>query len=105
MSRYVFGLYVEMDLREIRDKIAKDSPDSARRMMVRFVEAFRLLARRPELGRLREDLPDFDRKDTPVRFWPVGAYLILYLSARTPIEILAVVHGARDVPAVVNRRA
>jgi plasmid stabilization system protein ParE len=34
----------------------------------------------------------------------VGEYLILYVAARTPIEILAVVHGARDVPAIVNRR-
>jgi hypothetical protein len=26
MSRFIFGLYVEGDLREIRDQIAKDSP-------------------------------------------------------------------------------
>lgn len=100
MSRYVFGRYVEGDLREIRDHIAKDSPDSARRLMVAFVQAFRLLAKRPDLGHVREDL-----LEPAIRFWPVGAYLILYISARTPIEILAVVHGARDVPAVVNRRA
>jgi plasmid stabilization system protein ParE len=100
VSRYVFGRYVEGDLREIRDYIAKDSPESARRMMIRFVSAFRLLAKQPELGHAREDL-----WQAAIRFWPVGAYLILYLALRTPIEILAVVHGARDVPAIVNRRA
>ena len=99
MNRYVFGLYVAEDLREIRDHIAKDSPDAARRMMVRFVNAFRLLAKRLELGHAREDL-----LQPGIRFWPVGEYLILYVAARTPIEILAVVHGARDVPAIVNRR-
>ena len=99
MSRYIFGRCVEGDLREIRDHIARDSPDSARRMMVRFVNAFRLLAKRPELGHPREDL-----LSDAIRFWPVGAYLIVYLAEKTPIEILAVVHGARDVPAVVNRR-
>ena len=31
MSRYIFGRYVEGDLRGIRDQIAKDSPDAARR--------------------------------------------------------------------------
>jgi plasmid stabilization system protein ParE len=97
VSRFLFGRYVEGDLRELRDHIAKDSPESARRMMVRFVSAFRLLAKNPELGHAREDL------QADIRFWPVGAYLILYLAARTPIEILAVVHGARDVPAIVNR--
>jgi hypothetical protein len=34
---FLFGLYVEGDLREIRDYISKDSPESARRLMVRFV--------------------------------------------------------------------
>jgi plasmid stabilization system protein ParE len=100
VTRYVFGRYVEGDLLEIRDYIARDRPDSARGMMVRFVNAFRLLAKRPEPGHTREDL-----LPSPIRFWPVDAYLILYLPARTPIEILAVVHGARDVPAIVNSRA
>lgn len=98
MSRYVFGSYVEGDLREIRDHIAKDSPDSARRLMVHFIHAFRLLSKQPELGHAREDL-----LEPSIRFWPVGAYLILY-TASIPIEILAVVHGARDVPAIANRR-
>lgn len=100
MSRYVFGRYVDGDLREICDRIAADNPDAARRMMGRFVQAFRLLARRPELGHGREDL-----LDSAVRFWPVGTYLILYIPAASPIKILAVVHGARDIPEIWNRRA
>jgi plasmid stabilization system protein ParE len=100
VSRYIFGRYVEGDLKQIRDHIAKNSPASARRMMVRFVDAFRLLAKQPELGHAREDL-----LPPAIQFWPVGAYLILYVATRTPLEILAVVHGARDVPAILNRRA
>jgi plasmid stabilization system protein ParE len=90
---------VESDLREIRDLIAKNNPESARRLMIRFVEAFRLLANRPELGHVREDLPV-----PSLRFWPVGAYLVIYLAEKQPIEIIAVVHGARDVPTVINPR-
>lgn len=98
MSRFLFGRYVEGDLREIRDYIAKESPESARRLMVRFVGAFRLLANHPELGHVREDL-----QVPSLRFWPVGPYLVVYL-AKKPIEVVAIVHGARDVPSVVNRR-
>jgi plasmid stabilization system protein ParE len=100
VSRYVFGKYVEGDLLTIRDHIARDSPDAARRMMARFVAAFRLLSRRPSLGHAREDLLPRE-----IRFWPVDAYLILYTAERTPIEVIAVIHGARDVPVIVNRRS
>ena len=100
MTRYVFGRHVEADLRDIRDHIAKDSPDSARRLMVRFVRNFRLLAGQPKLGHAREDL-----LEPSIRFWPVGAYLIIYVAVKSPIEILAVVHGAGDVPAIGSRRA
>jgi plasmid stabilization system protein ParE len=99
VRRFLFGRYVEDDLREIRDHIANDNPDSARRLMMRFVEAFRLLAQRPELGHVREDLPA-----PQLRFWPVGSYLVIYLAEKQPIEIVAVVHGARDVPSVINPR-
>ena len=99
MSRFLFGRYVEGDLREIRDYVAKDNPESARRLMVQFVAAFRLLAKRPQLGRVRQDL-----YAATLRFWPVGAYLVIYLADKQPIEIVAVVHGARDIPDVINRR-
>jgi toxin ParE1/3/4 len=95
VRRFLFGHYVEGDLREIRDQISRDNPESARRLMVRFVEAFRLLANHPELGHAREDLPE-----PLLRFWPVGSYL----GENQPIEIIAVVHGARDVPSVINPR-
>jgi plasmid stabilization system protein ParE len=99
VSRYAFGRFVESDLREIRDRIARDSVEGARRPMVRFVAAFRLLATRPDLGHIREDL-----LPSAYRFWTVGAYLIIYRAEVQPIEIVAVVHGARDVPALMNQR-
>jgi len=99
VSRFLFGRFVESDLREIRDYIGTDNPESARRLMVRFMEAFRLLAHRPQLGHTREDL-----LPPSLRFWPVGAYLVIYLADKRPIEVVAVVHGARDVPQVMNHR-
>ena len=99
MKRFLFGRYVEGDLREIHDHISKDSPEAARRLMIRLVDAFRLLAMHPALGYARDDL-----LVSSLRFWPVGSYLVIYRAVKQPIEIVAVVHGARDVPNVINRR-
>ena len=50
------------------------------------------------MGHAREDLTPY-----PVRFWPVGAYLIIYRAERTPIEIVAVTQGSRDIPVFLHR--
>ena len=88
-----------MDLLKIREYIAEDSPVAARREMIRFISAFRSLARRPGLGHKREDLPDPD-----LRVWPTGAYLVVYLARRRPIEIVAVIHGSRDLESALIGR-
>ena len=40
----------------------------------------------------------------PLLFWPVDDYLILYRAIRKRIDIVAVVHGMRDIPAFIRRR-
>jgi plasmid stabilization system protein ParE len=52
----------------------------------------------PEAGHFREDLTD-----KPVKFWPVFSYLIVYDPERRPIEVLRVLHGARDLEIELNR--
>jgi hypothetical protein len=37
-------------------------------------------------------------------FWAVGAYLILYRADRSPLQIVAVTQGSRDIPAFLRRR-
>ena len=59
--------------------------------------AFRFLAANPEAGHRREDLTD-----APVKFWSVFSYLIIYDPAKRPIEILKVVHAARDIPSLLD---
>ena len=51
------------------------------------------------LGHTRKDLTQY-----PVLFWPVGSYLIIYRAGRSPIEIVAVTQGSRDIPAFLRRR-
>ena len=60
-------------------------------------DAMRRIAAAPGIGHLREDLAD-----EPLRFCPVWSYLIIYRPT-DPIEIVRVVHGARDVRTELGR--
>jgi plasmid stabilization system protein ParE len=39
-----------------------------------------------------------------MRFWTVGAYLIIYRAEREGVEIVAVTQGSRDIPAFLRGR-
>jgi plasmid stabilization system protein ParE len=67
--------------------------------LIDFVDAFRTLARSPYLGHKRDDLAG----DLPVLFWPVRDYLIIYRSGTKALEVVTVVHGARDIPALLQQ--
>lgn len=51
------------------------------------------------MGHKRGDLTAF-----PILFWPVGAYLILYLVRDEWVVIVAVTQGARDIPTFLIQR-
>ncbi len=85
MSRYVLGEFVESDLDAIWEFIAQDHIEPADRWISRLFEAFESIARTPCIGHKREDLTPL-----PVRFWPVGAYLIIYRAKPGLVEIVAV---------------
>jgi plasmid stabilization system protein ParE len=61
--------------------------------------AFERLAAMPGLGHTHTDLTD-----QPLRFWTVGAYLVIYRTVQTPIEIVAVTRGGRDIPRLLRLR-
>jgi plasmid stabilization system protein ParE len=87
------------DLQLIQDFIAVDSAEAAERVIDQFFEAFEQLAAWPKTGHVRPDLTS-----KSVRFWPVGGYLVVYREYSSSIQIVAVLHGARDVPSVLNTR-
>jgi len=49
------------------------------------------------MGHYRSDLVA-----EPLRFWRVRDDLIIYRSEKRPIEIVRVLHGKRDVPAILE---
>jgi antitoxin ParD1/3/4/toxin ParE1/3/4 len=46
----------------------------------------------PGIGHVRDDLAD-----ETLRVWTVFSYLIIYRPETNPVQILRVIHGARDV--------
>jgi antitoxin ParD1/3/4/toxin ParE1/3/4 len=84
------------DVWEVWAHIAADSIAAARRVRLQILDACRRISENPGIGHSREDLTD-----KAVRFWPVGSYLIVYNPNRRPIEVIRVLHGARDISSLL----
>jgi toxin ParE1/3/4 len=81
----------DRDLDAIYAWISRDNPDAAARHIQRLVAAARRLAAFPERGTPRPEI------GTGARSIPVGAYLILYKVEANSVDVVRIVHGARDV--------
>jgi toxin ParE1/3/4 len=80
------------DLEEIWFYIAQDDVGAADKFVHVVVSRFPRLASMPELGRRREEL------SRGLRSFPVGRYIIFYRRVESGVEIVRVLHGARDLP-------
>ena len=99
MPSYEFSPEALNDLEIIRDFIAIDNVEAAERLIDQFFEAFEQLAAWPKTGHARTDLTLKN-----VSFWPVGSYLVVYRDYSDGIQIVAVLHGSRDVPSILSDR-
>jgi plasmid stabilization system protein ParE len=97
-QRFVLTPAAQEDLREISEFIGQESPRAAQRMRTELREAMRRLAEMPGIGHLRDDLAD-----EALRFWSVHSYVIVYRPETDPLQVLRVLHGSRDVGAVLER--
>ena len=79
------------DLIAIWSHIALDNPNAATAQLSELEQKFRLLSFFPKIGRKREDI----RKG--LRMFPCDAYVILYREAAGSVEVVRVLHGARDL--------
>lgn len=94
--RYTIAPSARRDLEEIWDYIAGDNVEAADRVLEQLAEKFDLLAIHKLIGRQE------NRFGRGVRALPYNAYLIFYLSDREPIEIVRVIHSARDIPTLME---
>jgi len=81
-----------LDLVETAFRIAEENPAAADRWLELIDAKCQLLARMPELGRKRPDLAP------ELRSLPVGNYIIFYRPVNDGIQVIRVLHGARDLP-------
>ena len=96
MPRITRRPLAETDILEIWDYIADDSLAAADRWVDRLDEQFRLLAAQPMMGRARVELAP------GVRSFPFGRYVVFYVPLDDGIDVVRVLHGARDIDAVFN---
>jgi toxin ParE1/3/4 len=95
MPGFILTAKAEEDLLDIWLYIATENPDAADHMLDSINVKFQLLAENPELGPARPDIAP------ELRYFPVGNYLILYRLAPKAIEIVRVVHGMRNLGALL----
>ncbi len=84
----------EADLVDIWNFIAEDSEAQADVFIDELDEKLRSLAENPHIGRVRNELAE------NLRSFPVGRFVIFYLPLVDGIEVVRVLHGARDIGAI-----
>jgi len=96
MTDYSIAPRARADLDAIWDYIGiqKDNPTAARRQIEALYERFCLLARHPLAGESREDL------GANLRSFVVRNYVIVYRLKEAEVEIVRVIHAARDIRAL-----
>ena len=96
MRNYTYSSAAYQDLEEIFDYIAKDNLMAAHRVWAEIEAALAMPSERPLLGYRRPDWTD-----EPVRFWAVRSYVIVYRPDSQPLQVVRIIHGARDVPRLI----
>src|SRR5260221_14043514 len=94
MSRCRFSREVSHDMEEIGRSIAEDNFEAAIAYVGLIRPRRRLLTSQPLMGRPRDEL------FPSLRSFPVGQHVIFYRPVKNDIQIIRVLHGARDIEAL-----
>ena len=76
----------------------KANPEVADRIESEIRSKIVFLCGTPGAGHWRKDLTD-----APVKFFAVYSYLIVYRAETKPIQVVAILHGHRDVQQMADR--
>lgn len=91
MYQIVRTRQADIDLLDIWLYIARDNIERADRLLTQLDERCQILSQYPEAGKKRDELVK------GVRSLTAGEYLIFYRIRESRIEILRILHGARDI--------
>lgn len=96
---YALSTEALQDLADIWSYICRDDPGVADRVEDELLDMCESLARMPGRGHRRADYTKSN-----VLFFPVYSYLIAYRPGTDPLQILAIVHGGRQVRKILKQR-
>lgn len=99
MNTFRLSPEASQDIIEIYEYIAQDSVEAAQRVRLELLKAMRGLAEMPGNGHRREDLTK-----GPVLFWTVRSYQAIYRTRGQPLDIVAVLHGKRNIRRILKKR-
>jgi plasmid stabilization system protein ParE len=91
------------DLDSIWSIIAKENWAAAERVELEILATCHRLARHPRMGTKRQDITTL-----PVRFWTITKYpnyVIVYRPETVPLQVVAILHGKRDLKEVLEGRS
>ncbi len=91
-ARYTLTPTALRDLLGIWTFIGEEDLRAADRLVEQVHEKLRLLAENPGTGRSRDELA------RGLRSFPCGPYIIFYRIIENGVEVMRVIHGARDLP-------
>ena len=94
MAKVLRKPQAEADLIEIWTYIAQDSPTRADKLLDKIDEKSQTIAQSPFIGIARDEL------GPEIRSFPIGNYVLFYQPIEDGIEIIRVLHGARDIEAL-----
>lgn len=96
MTRYRLARLADTDLDRIWLFIARDNISAADRQVTKLHRKFEILAAHPDLGELQPELASGD-----YRRFAAGTYVVFYRKVDDGIEIARVIHGSRDIDAIL----
>ena len=89
--RFIITPKAEQDYFDIWEYIAEDSVVAADRFVETLQAHHKTIAEFPEVGRLHPEL------GKNARLFPVDPYVLIYREIQARVELLRVLHGARDL--------
>lgn len=95
MPRVLRTTQAEIDLLDIWCSVGQESITAADKLLESLEKKFQTLSIHPQMGRIREE---FSRS---LRSFSTGTYVIFYKPIEDGIEVIRVLHGARDIESLL----
>ncbi|MEW6129552.1 MAG: type II toxin-antitoxin system RelE/ParE family toxin [Acidobacteriota bacterium] len=98
MKKCIFSRPAQKDFQNIYDYIAEIDEDAALDFTTRLQLMCDNLAKMPQMGRARDDLKK------GLRSFFIESYVIFYQITGTDIQIIRVLHSARNIERIFSKR-